>query len=377
MKKVVSVSCTVWRSYVEMQASLQFKMLNEIALKFDLKNYVYVDKSVDLEQFKKEQNYEIIVLDYYKRNILLRIFLFFKMLFLNVKNIKKEKPDLVWVFLSAGGLMNSFLFVYKMFWPKKKFFLQTSTPSVNKSKVKRDLQDFMLSVNLRLFRYVGVVGVESLNVRKFRLKKSQICDIKIGMPDYGYKDRLFDEINLVYIGTLNTRNIWQAVDGFSLFVGRNQNIPCSLHIIGGGGQNEINRLEQSIKQSNYPDKITYHGQLSVEEVVSVFNICNVGLAYVPINNYFQNSSTKTAEFALCGMPIIATANNVRSKMVTDEIGVLCQDNPKSFAEALEVMWYNLQQNKYSSKQIRAKFESCSISYSMSNYYIPILKDIIS
>jgi glycosyltransferase involved in cell wall biosynthesis len=62
---------------------------------------------------------------------------------------------------------------------------------------------------------------------------------------------------------------------------------------------------------------------------------NIGVSFVPITPYYDMQPvTKTYEFLLAGMPMIATRTTQNKRFVNDTNGVLIDDTAESFADGL-------------------------------------------
>lgn len=290
----------------------------------------------------------------------------------NLKLVKKGNYDLIWIG-ATSSIVHFFIFIYPLFARKKSYFVQTFTPSVKPSKIGRILSDLLLGINLKIFNYVGVNSER--NIKSYGLTKNQSIMVQVGVHDYGFYERNFNHIKLLYIGTLNSREVWKSIEGLGIFLKRFPNILIEYNIIGGGHKHEADKIMETIQQYGLEDRVKYYGYLPFEKVKEFFKICNVGIAYVPINNYFQNSSTKTLEYLVAGMPVIATNNSFRGKIVTNESGVLIEDTAESFSKGLEKLIFNIK--SFDQKKIRSYYSKYSMDYSISNEYVPQLIKIIT
>lgn len=291
----------------------------------------------------------------------------------NMKCVKKYKSDIIQVSLSASNIRYLFIFIFPILFRKKKFFLRLSTPAVNKSRIVRFLFDFIISANILAYKHV--VSSTDNNKKKMWIPVRKYIPVIGGGHDFGYKEREFINFHLVYIGTLYSREIWKSVRGLALFIKENPNISVTYDIIGKGPNEDTMDLINEINRNNLEDVVTYHGFLENEKVIDIFKRCDFGVAYVPVNDYFQNDSGKTLGYALSGMAIIATANRFRGKWVNEKVGVLCEDNPESFAKALKKLYDN--RDKYNSRIIKEHFHEFSEEHVMLQSMIPTLKKIIN
>ena len=120
-------------------------------------------------------------------------------------------------------------------------------------------------------------------------------------------------------------------------------------IIGWGSLNVVEKLKFTIKNTQLHKIIHFEGKKNYGELPYYFKIANIGIAYVPTVDYYQNQPvTKLFEYMLSGMPVIATNTNENKLILNSTNGVLCDDTPEAFAQALE----KIVANKYDSDEIR-------------------------
>lgn len=376
MKKIISVDLGVIRSHDEFESTLTYKMFSELSKYFDVEYHIYVDANVNIDDFTKDVNYKIHSISYYSIKKILRPFIWMYLYWNNIKTVRKNHADLVFIGVTSS-FADCFIFLYRLFSPKQKYYVQLYTPSVNKKKWKRDLLDKLVSWNLRLFKYIGAGKDGNQNCIRYNIPASKNLQVEIGKPDYGYKKRLFENLNFIYIGTLNGRDIWKTIGPIDKFISSHPEVEINYHIVGGGNFEEVEILNSNILSSKNRSNIIYHGRLSNNDMKKILKECNIGIAYLPINEYYNNvPTTKLYEYALSGMPVIATKTNITVQSFNERIGVLCNDNAEDFYRALNVLFSNIQANRYSSEEIRSLYEEYSITTTMKNNYIPIISNII-
>ena len=70
-----------------------------------------------------------------------------------------------------------------------------------------------------------------------------------------------------------------------------------------------------------------------------FEKANVGVTYIPITPYFEyQPATKTFEYLMAGMPVIATGTFENKQIVNKQNGVIIADDPLSFANSIELLY---------------------------------------
>ncbi len=282
--------------------------------------------------------------------------------------IRNKKSDLIIV---HSNRMN---FVFPVLLNFNKLVMQTFTPAVNVSKIKRFFWD-----HYRKFGFIGYkrffVDLKT-KIDAFGLNRKKSYIVHWGLNPISTKPKQFDSVRMIYIGTLSGRNIHQTIYGLREFINTNPESQVeSYDIIGTGQEKYIQLIEKAIRETGLSEIVKYHGYLSDEDIVQYFDTANLGIAYVPITEYFTNCAvTKTSEYLLSGIPVIATATNWNKKIINDSNGVLIQDNAHSFCTGLELIAKRLP--SYSFDIIMKSAEKESISYNIKNELVPTLNQII-
>jgi len=239
------------------------------------------------------------------------------------------------------------------FFLKNNYILDIRTGSVDKRMIDRIKFNWLMKFESHFFKNISIISEslrESLNYNK---KKCYI--IPLGSDILSTQNKNFKEkkLNLLYVGALNNRNIYQTIYGLKEFIDSNKNLSCevSYNIFGDGHKNEIDKLLQTISQCNLERIVKFHGRKSHFELKSYFDNCNIGISYVPITGYYNcQPPTKTFEYINCGMICLATNTNENAKIINESNGVLCEDNKTSFKEALQYILINFE--RYDSQIIK-------------------------
>ncbi|MBP8178786.1 MAG: glycosyltransferase, partial [Spirochaetes bacterium] len=140
--------------------------------------------------------------------------------------------------------------------------------------------------------------------------------------------------------------------GVAEFKRKYPDIKLTYDIIGRG--DGVSLINQKIAEYHLQDIVIMHGYVSDEDIVTFYDRCNVGVCYTPMTEmYLPQPFTKLYEYGLSGMASISVKLNDSVRRVIPEVGVLCDDNEQSFADALEQIWQNRMQ--YNSERIRNYF----------------------
>ena len=182
----------------------------------------------------------------------------------------------------------------------------------------------------------------------------------------------FNQIKLLYVGTLYNRNIIETVKGINLFVKKYPDVPITYDIIGSGFENEIEELNDYIKNNNLSTICRAHGRIPYTELKPFFDKCNIGVSYIPITDYYQyQPPTKTYEYALSGMAVIATKTISNESVVNEKNGILINDNPEAFMSALEKLL--IKKREFNSRVIIESVEDYRWEKIVEKYFVPIIE----
>jgi hypothetical protein len=216
----------------------------------------------------------------------------------------------------------------------------------------RQWEDFLIRIESRAYRNITVLS-EAL-IPHLRLDAARCRVVPLGGEPLDLPAKNFDAVRLLYVGTLFQREIHRTVEGFARFVhsgagGR----PASYDIVGTGPERDLNLLRECIRRSGVSDRVRHHGRIPYMQLAPLFDRCTAGVAFVPVTNYYRSQpATKVYEYLLAGMTVVATATPENGRLVSEANGVLCDDTPEGFCEALQRLAEKLP--RLDSKQIRER-----------------------
>lgn len=220
--------------------------------------------------------------------------------------------------------------------PFKKMIVDIRTLSVSPNVTQRNKHDVPLR---NACRYFDVITVISEGIKqKLNLPNKNIKILPLGSDIISTQKKSYLPFKLFYVGTLSNREMEKTIDGFELFIKNNPTIEASYDIVGDGVQDELRKLIEytNSKKKDIASKITFHGRLPYNQLQPFFDNCNIGISFVPITDYFDcQPPTKTFEYILSGLYTIATATKSNKEVITSDNGILINDTPNAFANALE------------------------------------------
>jgi len=252
----------------------------------------------------------------------------------------------------------------------KNSILDIRTGSLKKSSLLRYIENLFIHIATKSFKITTILS-EGL-ADKLKLKKYNL--LPLGAESYFYGNHKFNELNLLYVGALNQRNIKETIEGLYLFTCKHQSVKVTYDIIGFGNDDDIGTINETIKKYGLDNIVKFNGRKTKSDLIPFFAKCNIGVSYVPITPWYDNQPpTKTFEYVLSGMACIATATTENKKFVNNINGILCQDNSASFSLALKLIWQN--RDKYISEAIRSSLSDYTWEKITTKKLIPILQEM--
>lgn len=269
-------------------------------------------------------------------------------------------------------------FIYIIFFPKcsiikrvlfwKKMHIDIRTLSVFKDENRRKEQDSEISLTVNIFNSVSFI---SENIKNKILSKPKLTSyiLPLGADVISDINKDFNDLRLLYIGTLNNRNILQTVIAINKFI-ENYDISLSYDIVGSGDEYKI--IRDYIQINNLEHYIHLHGRLPHTKLKYFLDKCNIGISYIPITDYYEyQPPTKTYEYILSGLYCMATNTYSNRIIITEENGILIKDNVESIINCLLKIW--ALRDQLNSSLIRKSLLEHQWSNIIEKYFIPIIE----
>lgn len=226
-------------------------------------------------------------------------------------------------------------FVLRLFFPKHCFIFDVRTGSVNKKYIYRLAYDILLRLESMFFRNVSIIS-QSL-AKKLRLDNKAYI-LPLGSVHISSTIKSFEDIRLLYVGTLLNRQIEKTILGVKYFIKNHKDESIknfSYTIIGDGPNGEVLQLRELVNKLGLHHCIKIVGRVPYEELTPYFDNHNIGISFVPLTSYFDvQPVTKTFDYLLSGMPVLGTATSENKEVIKKENGVLTKDTIDSFTEGL-------------------------------------------
>lgn len=249
-----------------------------------------------------------------------------------IKTSRRLKPDTLFV------VYFNFCFLISIFAEAGAKILDIRTGSLIPNDFKRNVANKIIYFQSLFFPKVVILS-ESL--REFlKIKTSKTLVLPLGSEVFYEGEHDNTRMDLLYVGSLDGRRIYETVEGFGIFLSQ---IPdktnVSYTIVGFGSPEEEKKLNDTITKCGLEAYISFEGLKNYDELSPYFAKANVGIAYVPVTEYYQRQPvTKIFEYALSGLFTIATNTFENQKFINRVNGQICLDTCKSFSENLLVCY---------------------------------------
>lgn len=246
----------------------------------------------------------------------------------------------------------------------KNTFLDIRTGDVSYKKIRRDIFDLLLKIESFFFNNITIISHGLAN----KLRISNYYYLPLGGSKFSEPKQVEDSIRLLYVGTFHNRNLLDCVIGFHNFL-MQRNYPSNYHftLIGDGYNGERENLLFYIKSNKLCQYFSLPGRVSQQNLYPYFSESHVGISYIPICDYYNfQPPTKTFEYLLSGLFVIATSTEANRQIINEDNGILINDNIQNFTLALSSLPH------FNSSNIAMLSKKYEWSYIIENYFLKII-----
>lgn len=223
--------------------------------------------------------------------------------------------------------------ILKRIFPWKKMLLDIRTLDVNNEIGIRQKEDAIIKRCTDIYDYVTIIS-EGLR-EKLNLSKEKSDILPLGADPVSKVVKTFDHIRLLYLGTLFNRDVDKTIKGLSVVVRSHPGMKIQYDIVGEGIGKERATLQRLVEELGLADKVTLHGYIQHSRLKDFLDNSNIGVAFVPITEYYDfQPATKSYEYILSGLYTIATGTCSNKQIINKANGVIIDDTPESFADAI-------------------------------------------
>lgn len=236
----------------------------------------------------------------------------------------------------------------------KIFIIDVRTGAVFNKKYKNLFLNSILKFECAMFNHVTIISkslAELIGIEKYHL-------LPLGGESFSPGTKFFHIIHLLYVGTLQNRDIIECVKGFHQYLKSmkgNHKYEFKFTIIGDSSANELIEIRQYILDNGLEKLINAVGFIHNDKLHEYFEEATVGVSYIPIVSHYENQPpTKTYEYLLSGLPVIATRTKENAKILAASCGELIEDSAESFSMGLERLVSNF--SSYKDRDIRSIYK---------------------
>jgi len=264
--------------------------------------------------------------------------------------------------------------LFKMFCRGKTFVFDIRTASVSSNQLLRKASDLLLRFESMFFENVTVISKSLAD--KLCLSNDNYHILPLGAEPVDAWPKEFNSLKLLYVGTFNGRRIEDTVEGFARFYAEfKDKIKITYDIIGDGDHGELNELRRLVEKKGLSDVINLPGYIHQNLLIDYYRRCNLGVSYIPINEIYDcQPPTKTYEYLLAGMPVLATKTIENSFVINEGNGVMIEDSADSFYDGLRSFFLH-KDTKYDSVAIKNAALQFSWQRIVEDSFIPYIVSI--
>lgn len=238
----------------------------------------------------------------------------------------KNKYDVIFINYVRG------ISFVKIFNWKLKFVLDVRTLCVDKNNLRRIFLNLLLKFESTLFKYKSIISdglAKKIGFNNYFL-------LPLGADSMSSPICEKDQLHLLYIGTLQNRDIIKCVKGFFLYCKSSKDNKAKFTIVGNSSGNELIEIKSFIKKNDLQSQVSCEGYVHHSKIGKYFSEANLGVSFVPIKSYFEfQPPTKTFEYLLSGLPVIATNTSEHKKFLSfKKYAILINDSEFDFRDAL-------------------------------------------
>lgn len=244
-----------------------------------------------------------------------------------------------------------------------------------KSSLKRFILNRILRFECRKFRY-RTINSELLG-SYLGFSRGEVTELPLGAEPVSCSSRTFEGLHLLYVGALSKRNVEITVRGLKAYVDRfGAEGVKKYDIIGAGSIEDETVIKDAIRDGGLEDIVEMQGYVPRENMGVFLQAANVGVSFVPMTPYYDMQPvTKTYEFLLAGLPLLATRTTQNRLLINSTNGVLIDDSAESFSEGLEEFMVKISENIFDSGQIQANSLNHGWETVISEIYLPYIEKI--
>lgn len=228
--------------------------------------------------------------------------------------------------------------IFPLLLGRNRFHVDVRTLAVTDDEEQNMKLDSKLRKSLSFFNSVSYISEGIKNKLSLNIQNQYI--LPLGADIISNKEKEWNKLRLLYVGTMNHRDIPKTIDGLYMFTQKYGKENISYDIVGDGS--ELEDVKQKVNKYNLSDVVSVHGKIMYDELGNFFDKNNIGISFVPLKECYQHQPpTKSYEYILSGLYCIATDTTSNRDIININNGILIEDTSTSFCKALSYVADNL------------------------------------
>lgn len=277
----------------------------------------------------------------------------------------KKNYDAVFVNYTRG------ISLVKLLNPTRKIIFDIRTLSVSPSILRRWSYNFFLKFESLFFNKVSIISddiAKNIGIKNYFL-------LPLGADAISSPNVKTDNLHLLYVGTLRNRDIIKCVKGFHLYCEKNGDKQAKFTIVGDTTHSELSEIKKYVTDFNLENQVFPIGRVPHSELESYFGKATVGVSFIPMTKYYDfQPPTKTFEYLLSGIPVIATKTHANKEILKNSSdSVLVNDDEYEFANAIS--YFKTNSSNVNSALISANAQSFSWKSIIDERFVPMVREI--
>jgi len=285
------------------------------------------------------------------------------------KKIDKENYDIIFTSCIAG------ISILKNFLKNKKVIIDIRSGYLFRNRLKCFLLNRMRCFEARQFGRNITINSELL-AKYLGFRTGEVVELPLGAEPIKNSLRKYNKLRLIYIGGYEKRNIDLTIIGLKLYIDqfKKHNIESYDLVAYGPSAAAEDKIRKVISENNLNSIVKMHGYVPRDRIKKYLKSANIGVSFVPITPYYDfQPVTKTYEFLVAGLPVIATCTTQNKRLINETNGVLICDNAESFCQGLKEI--SSRSNKYNSLKIQKESLKHSWKSLILENYIPYIEKV--
>lgn len=234
------------------------------------------------------------------------------------------------------------------------------------------LYNIFMFLEIKLFK--NITSLSKGMIKHLHLP-SRTRVIPLGGPSFSFKNKSFESLNILYVGTFHERNIDNTIYAYAKFFKEYKDfIDMHYTIIGIGSRNDTKKIVDTIDDLGMDKHISYKGSVRYPELDEYMMGHNIGISYIPLKSHFEyQPPTKTYEYLLSGMAVLATGTIENKKVIKNNNGVITGDSIEEVYCGLKHIY--MQRLSYNSEYIQKESQIYTWDSIIKNILIPYIESV--